>query len=345
MTGAAGHRRGWVSAAAVGVLGAGVLADRYLQRRGKRRAAEEPFGKLPADRTYRVTASDGISLYVEEVGSLDAPLTVVFVHGFMLELASWHFQRLALGGDDVRLVFYDQRCHGASGSSPPAALSVSQLGRDLVSVLETCAPAGPVVLIGHSMGGIAVQALAEDFPELLRERVSGVALVSSSAGQLDDVTFGMPRTLVRPLRRALPPLAQQVPAVLELARRAGGGARVVLTQLYSFGSRVDPALVAFMDDMLSRVRIDVVTAFWPMFLAHSKADALPRLAGVPTVVVVGDADRIIPPAHSEALAQLLPGSEFTVLPGAGHMVILERPDAVNGILQRLLMRARETERA
>ncbi|MDQ1727688.1 MAG: hypothetical protein QOK14_1733, partial [Frankiaceae bacterium] len=226
------RRRGWLSAAAVGVVGAGLLADRYVLRRVRRRAATEPFGALPADRAYRVRATDGIELYVEEVGSRDAALTVVLIHGFMLELASWHFQRLALADDDVRLVFYDQRCHGASDTSPPGALSVSQLGRDLVSVLETAAPSGPVVLVGHSMGGIAVQALVEDSPELLGDRIVSVALISSSAGRLEDVTFGFPRPIVGSLRRALPPLAQQVPAVLELARRAGGGARVVLTQLY-----------------------------------------------------------------------------------------------------------------
>ncbi|MDQ1703247.1 MAG: hypothetical protein QOF57_2499, partial [Frankiaceae bacterium] len=290
-------------------------------------------------------ATDGIELYVEEVGSRDAALTVVLVHGFMLELASWHFQRLALAGDDVRLVFYDQRCHGASDTSPPGALSVSQLGRDLVSVLETAAPSGPVVLVGHSMGGIAVQALVEDSPELLGDRIVSVALISSSAGRLEDVTFGFPRPIVGSLRRALPPLAQQVPAVLELARRAGGGARVVLTQLYSFGSRVDPALVAFMDEMLSRVRIDVVTAFWPVFLSHHKADSLPRLAGIPTEVLVGDTDRIIPPHHSETIASLVPGSHLTVVPGAGHMVILEEPDVVNAVLADLLLRARKANGA
>jgi pimeloyl-ACP methyl ester carboxylesterase len=330
------HRRGYLSAAALGVVGVGVLADRYLLRRVRRRAADESFGALPADRSSRVRASDGIELYVEEVGRADAPLTVVFVHGFMLELASWHYQRLALAGDDVRLVLYDQRCHGRSDCGEVGALSVSQLGRDLVSVLETCAPTGPIVLVGHSMGGIAVQALAEDFPALLAERVVGVALISTSAGELEQVTFGIPRTVVAPLRRVLPPVAQQVPALLELARRAGGGARVVLTQLYSFGSKVEPGLVAFMDEMLSRVRIDVVTAFWPMFLSHHKADSLPRLAAIPTVVIAGDTDRIIPSHHSRTIADLIPGATLTIVPEAGHMVILEKPDVVNDVLAGLL---------
>ena len=338
----AGRRGGYLSAAAIGVVGAGVLADRYVLRRVHRRAAEEAFGELPASRTRSVRASDGVELYVEEVGRIDAPLTVIFVHGFMLELASWHYQRLGLASDDVRLVLYDQRCHGRSGCGDGEALSVSQLGKDLVSVLDACAPAGPVVLVGHSMGGIAVQALVEDRPDVLANRVAGVALISTSAGELEQVTFGFPRTLVGPLRRVLPPIAQQVPALLEVARRAGGGARVVLTQLYSFGSKVDPALVAFMDVMLSRVRIDVVTAFWPLFLSHHKADSLPRLAAVPTVVIAGDTDRIIPSHHSQTIAALIPGATLTIVPQAGHMLILERPDLVTEIIGGLIASARNT---
>lgn len=332
-------RRTRIGSAVAVAAAAGFAIDRYVANRMHRAIASVPYGQLPCDRSYRVDASDGTTLYVEEVGRPDAPLTVIFAHGFMLELATWHFQRLALTSDDARLVFYDARCHGRSSSCGADELSVSQLGRDLVAVLENSAPIGPVVLVGHSMGGIAVQALVEDRPDLLRDRVAGVALISTSAGELDAVTFGLPRSLVRPLRRVLPPLAASVPDVVEAARRTGAGVRYVLTDLYSFGSRADPALVSFMDRMLSGVPMSVVTAFWPIFFEHAKADALPRLVGIPTLVLVGDADRIIPPEHSATIARLVPDAEYVVLPDAGHMAILERPDAVVDHLRLLIERA------
>ncbi len=77
-----------------------------------------------ADRTALVQTSDGVLLAVEEVGPLDAPLTVVFVHGYTLSMASWTFQRRDLGRElatgnghrpRARLLFYDQRGHGGSG--------------------------------------------------------------------------------------------------------------------------------------------------------------------------------------------------------------------------------------
>ena len=87
-------------------------------------AQDDPLGgrARAADRTALVQADDGVLLSVEEIGPRDAPLTVVFVHGYTLSMASWAFQRRTLAAElatanghrpDARLVFYDQRGHGA----------------------------------------------------------------------------------------------------------------------------------------------------------------------------------------------------------------------------------------
>ena len=102
-------------------------------------------------------------------GSADAPVTVVFVHGYCLRMESWHFQRRQLErrwGAAVRMVFYDQRGHGRSGTPSVASCTIGQLGRDLDAVLRSVAPDGPVVLVGHSMGGMTILALARQRPEL-----------------------------------------------------------------------------------------------------------------------------------------------------------------------------------
>ena len=86
-----------------------------------------------------VTTADGVSLAVREVGPENAPLTVVFAHGFCLCMGAFHFQRARLAeqwGPQVRMVFYDQRGHGQSGDASPETYTVEQLGRDL----ETCWP-------------------------------------------------------------------------------------------------------------------------------------------------------------------------------------------------------------
>ena len=118
---------GLIGAAAFG----GVTAQRRAVRRYRASAGgdETGYDLLAADRTYSVLADDGVALYVEEVGPLDAPLTVVFGHGWTLRSGAWHYQRLGLadwtpdgdrspgGPAGVRLVFFDQRSHGKSSLS------------------------------------------------------------------------------------------------------------------------------------------------------------------------------------------------------------------------------------
>ena len=81
---------------------------------------DEDFELLDADRSCVVTTPDGVPLAVREVGPQDAPLTVVFAHGFCLRMGAFHFQRARLAeqwGPQVRMVFYDQRGHGQSGEA------------------------------------------------------------------------------------------------------------------------------------------------------------------------------------------------------------------------------------
>ena len=128
---------------------------------------DEDFELLDADRSCVVTTPDGVPLAVREVGPEDAPLTVVFAHGFCLRMGSFHFQRARLTeewGPQVRMVFYDQRGHGQSGEASPDTYTVEQLGQDLESVLAVMVPRGPVVLVGHSMGGMTVLSHAQAVP-------------------------------------------------------------------------------------------------------------------------------------------------------------------------------------
>ncbi len=171
-----------------------VAVDRSIARR-RDQDGPQSLRSSPFDRSGRVVADDGVGLYYEEVGPADAPLTVVFVHGYCLALGEFVFQRRELAahfGESVRLLFFDQRSHGRSDHGDPERTSIDQLGRDLSSVLDTLVPNGPAVLVGHSMGGMSVLALAAIRPELFapatgrrgraRQRVVGVALLSTSAG-------------------------------------------------------------------------------------------------------------------------------------------------------------------
>ncbi|HET6818538.1 MAG TPA: alpha/beta hydrolase [Mycobacteriales bacterium] len=341
-----GKRLGIAAAAAgvaAGAVAAGVAAERRVvgrARSGPDRFADEPFGMLhTAGRT--VLADDGVPLHVEVDGNEAAELTVVFVHGFTLSMDCWHFQRRDLR-DDARLVFFDQRSHGASGRSPRHHSTIDQLGRDLEAVLRAVAPDGPVVLVGHSMGGMTILALADRAPELFAERVVGVGLVSTAAGAFAETVFGIPGFVGRALRPVAPGVirvANRRAALIESGRKRGSDLAYVLTRRFAFGGAVPPSLVDFMERMVAHTPVEVMTEFFDTFLSHDKLEALDVLRDVEALVLCGEKDLLTPPHNSQVMADALPDAELLLVPGAGHMVILERPAVVNAALTRLLGRA------
>ncbi|GHH41267.1 alpha/beta fold hydrolase [Streptomyces candidus] len=273
------------------------------------------------------------------------PVTVVFSHGYCLNQDSWHFQRAALRGV-VRTVHWDQRSHGRSargaGQAHGVPVDIDQLGRDLKAVIDTAAPEGPLVLVGHSMGGMTMMALADQFPELIRERVVGVAFVGTSSGMLGEVSFGLPVAGVNAVRRVLPRVLRTLGTQTELVergRRATADLFAGVVKRYSFGSRdVDPAVARFAERLIEGTPIDVVAEFYPAFQDHDKTAALRIFAEVPVLVLAGVADLVTPSSHSEAIAALLPDSELVVVPDAGHLVMLEHPELVSARLAELLAR-------
>jgi pimeloyl-ACP methyl ester carboxylesterase len=374
------HSRGHTAGVVGAVLGlaaagtaAGVAVSRVATRRvraaelsgGKQRRdallrEDDPLGgaSRPADRTALVQADDGVLLSVEEIGPRDAPMTVVFVHGYTLSMASWAFQRRTLAAElatanghrpDARLVFYDQRGHGASGRGTPERSTIEQLARDLDAVLTTRAPRGPVVLVGHSMGGMTIMGLAALRPELFGSKVAAVALISTSSGQLAELTFGLPELLTR-VRAAFFPVAAWTmrwrPALAERTRRLAGDLVSAVTRSLSFASSdVDPALTRYVDAMIAGTPVDVIAEFYPALAGLDQTGSLEPLRGVPTLVLTGDVDKMIPKEHSERIVERLPDSEYVVVADAGHMVLLEKPAAVSAALTRLLRRVATEVRA
>jgi pimeloyl-ACP methyl ester carboxylesterase len=289
-----------------------------------------------------VRAPDGVRLHVEEDGVADAPVTVLFSHGFTAQLGEFALQREALK-DRVRLVFYDQRGHGRSDTTHYEHATIDQLGRDLQAVLAATCPTGPVVLVGHSMGGMTLLSWARQFPEELGGRVVGAFLLATSAGELVSTgPLGATVKLLTRLRlltfylgliRVLSPLVTRV-------RKPGTrlGYRWVRHYLFGRDDADDVALVREVQAMLEATPFTTSAAFYPTFLAHDETAALPVLARIPTTVLCGTTDRLTPVTHSRAMAAVL-GDELVEVPGCGHSVNVTRPELVNAALLALVERA------
>ena len=328
--------------AAAGV-GAAVGVSRYAADRVRFRPdpqAGEPLGTL-SGRPLTVLADDGLALHVEVDGPDDAPLTMVFCHGYTLNQHSWHYQRRDLKG--VRMVFWDQRSHGRSGRSKPTHATIDQTGADLSAVLQaTAPPAGKVVLVGHSMGGMSIMALAERNPELFGKQIVGVALINTSAGKLKEMTLGLPLLLAKAVRPITPGVVRSLGSraqVVEQVRRTGADVAFMVTRRMAFSDRdVSPTIVGFLEQMIRSTPIDVIAEFYPALMAHDKAAALEVIGRVPTVIMTGGSDRLTPSAHGSAIADAVAGSELVQIPQAGHVLMLEYPDMVTDARRGLLSR-------
>ncbi|WP_225443410.1 alpha/beta fold hydrolase [Lolliginicoccus lacisalsi] len=312
-----------------------------------RRSLDQDFRLMQTDRASFVVTDDQLLLNVREVGPANAPLTVVFAHGFCLHMGAWHFQRVDLErtfGTRVRMVFYDQRGHGQSGMPSSESSTIPQLGRDLAAVLRSKAPEGPVVLVGHSMGGMTVLAFARQFPEIVRERVVGVGLVATAASGLSEA--GVARMLDTPAVKAAQLAVKAAPAMIQQSRDAIRPLLSPILKVTSYGDRrVPPEVARFSEQMTNETNLLTMVNFLVALEKHDEALALPILKPVPAAVVCGDGDMVTPFRNSVAIAEALPHAELLRVPKAGHMVEMERPQVVSEALERLIHRSLEHARS
>ncbi|MGY1652757.1 alpha/beta fold hydrolase [Geodermatophilus sp. SYSU D01119] len=296
-------------------------------------------------RTAAVATDDGALLHATVDGGDDAPVTLVLAHGWTLSQAAWDDVAALLAGQvadgRLRLVRYDQRGHGRS-SWGTADVSIDRLGADLATVLDQLAPTGPVVLGGHSMGGMTIMCLAAARPELFGDRVRGVALVSTSAGDLQPA----PRTRAERVRQRLTPgalsLALAGARVVERARRLlppeHPRHRALVRDLL-YGADATDEVVRRGAEIMHATPVRAFTAFLPALGDHDKRTELAALTRVPVEVLVGDSDKLTPVRHSRQLARALPDARLQVVPRSGHMLPDERPSLVTASIARLLTEA------
>ncbi|WP_067815219.1 alpha/beta fold hydrolase [Actinomadura kijaniata] len=327
--------------------GAGLLAQRRAVRRLRLRPdpyAGEPFGALRG-RPVAVRADDGTRLYAEIDDADRTDLAVVFSHGWTLTQDSWHFQRRALRGLG-RLVFWDQRGHGRSDGGARDEYGLPRLAHDLKAVIDQTVPEDtPVVLVGHSMGGMTTMRFADEYPELIGRKVVAVGLLCTSSGGLGQATLGLPAALARVTQRVVPRALRAVGAgatAIERVRHLGRTGTMLFEDLVAFGPDASPAAVAFAEQMAAETRMDALIDFFHSMITHEVISDCATLGEVDTLVIGAENDMLTPVAHSAKIADCVPSARLEVIPVSGHMAMLERPSVVSDHLGDLIERARKS---
>lgn len=298
-----------------GVLGVavGVAAFRRLRAEVEELAEEL---ELAAGVSFEVSTDDGAQIDGIVCGEGS---TVVLSYGLGESRAVWVPVATRLLDEGCQVVLYDQRGHGGStlGDASPA---IEVLGHDLKSVLEHL-DVKDAVLVGHSMGGMAVQAFAIEHPDVLAERVKALVLVSTGAAKVAGPPIGSWSRLV------------YGNSVIEWILKGRLGLVFIRP---TAGKKIHPThLMASRDDFTSTpaaVRLSWLRAIQDMDLRGGLANVK-----VPTTVVVGGRDLMTPPFLAKAIAAHLPGAQLVKVPGGGHQLTYEHPD----LLAKMIVEALE----
>jgi pimeloyl-ACP methyl ester carboxylesterase len=276
--------------------------------------------------------ADGPRLHVRTAGPPGAPITVVLLHGWVLDGRTWYRQVRPLA-KMARVVTYDARGHGRSSGIDRSTATLDQLGDDLAEVLRVVVPTGPVVLAGHSLGGMTIMEYAHRHPADFAARVAGLFFLSTTAEGHTHTVYGLPPRLAHLVRMA------EMTSAHVLARLGGWRPHRALTvalrpslRWLLFGHPCDPADVQLTTKAVVRASLGSIGGFRPSVGAQARLETLATLPTVPTAVLVGERDRLTPPACARSIVKALPGAALTVCPGAGHMLMLERPDVVTEAL-------------
>ncbi|HET6794878.1 MAG TPA: alpha/beta hydrolase, partial [Acidimicrobiales bacterium] len=295
--------------------GAGVLKVATSRRRRAGARALDSRPEPVAGRPWTVLMPDGATLHGVTAGS-GRPL--VLVHGVTLGLDVWHNQLRDLHGD-FRVIAYDQRGHGRAdfGSEP---LTVPRLARDLAHLLDSH-ELTDAVLVGHSLGGMVALQMARDLPEVMDRRVSALMLLSTSAGPLTPLPPPAWQRVVHLSEPAVRRVLEQ--AARRTERMATEEDFAFLAARVSFGRDPDPADVELARRLGHDSAPRVLADLWDSMLNIDLSEACVDLR-LPAMVVVGSRDVLTPPRMARAMARRIRGAELVVLPGCGHMPMLER---------------------
>ncbi|MBC7226609.1 MAG: alpha/beta fold hydrolase [Thermoflexales bacterium] len=226
---------------------------------------------------------------------------LILIHGAGGNHLHWPAALRRLPGATVYAV--DLPGHGRSEG--PGRERIEDYAADVVRFMDAIGVTRGI-LVGHSMGGAIAQMTALVAPE----RVAGLVLVGTGA-----------RLRVAPVL---------LDGILQDAR----GTVALITE-WAWGPEADPAMVARGRQMMARVDPQVV---WGDFAACDRFDIRERVGEIaaPTLVITGSEDRMTPPKFGQWLAERIPGARFVLVEGAGHMVMLEKPDQVAGAIREWL---------
>lgn len=252
------------------------------------------------------------------------PVTVVFAHGWTLDHTVWlPFISRIQDEHNVRVIAYDQPGHGRSSLGSDAHATIRALGETLADVIDALVPDGDILLVGHSMGGMTIMAYAGAHLGEVADRVRGILLMGTSAGEITRRYQGFESVVMKAIHKA--PMIPTGPFITQRSQRNS-----------LFGDRCEPEDLAFTVKLMAATPLPTLSRYYLALMEHDESEHIGQLAGTPTVIMVGEKDKLTSVRHARRLNAGIPNSRLVVVPGAGHMLMFEAPQLLAIELRHLI---------
>jgi pimeloyl-ACP methyl ester carboxylesterase len=312
--------------------GPGLSVRRLLRRPGP----DEPH-TLRTGEVQRLTRPDGSELRVEIYGPPDGQ-PVVLTHGWGMDSDEWYYLKKDLA--KFRLIVWDLPGLGLSKEPDNHDYSLENLAGDLEAVINV-AGGRPVVLLGHSIGGMISLTHCRLFPGAMGTRVCGLALVNTT------YTNPVRTTSMAPLMTVL-----QKPVIeplLHLTILLSPLVRIMNWLSYWNGSAHQSAERSGFSGKETRGQLDFVAGYTPrnspavtargmLGMLHYDATSTLRQVTVPTLIITGDKDKVCLPDASEVMRAEIPGAELVTFSPARHEGLIEHHEKFSAAVRSFVGR-------
>lgn len=256
-------------------------------------------------------SNDGVKIYWEEHGE-EEPLLLIMGLGYTLEM--WHRNLPALSAR-YRTIVFDNRGVGRS-DVPPGPYNTSEMAADAIAVLDESGVESAHVL-GASLGGLIAQELVLGHPD----RVRSLVLACTHTGGIGNV--------VMPSQEALDVLTKRASMTPE------EGVRAAIPFVY----HPETPRSTIEEDIAIRLQnYPSAEGYTGQLMAGAGHDAFDRLRNikVPTLIIHGDSDGLVPTGNADMLAELIPGAKLVRVPQASHVFFCDQPDVSNAAVLEFL---------
>ena len=313
---------------AAGATGAALGGLKVGGRRMRARANEFPGVPMapwppPGAKAFEVATRDGGTIYGMEQGPAGAP-TVLLMHGITLTAEVWRNQFADLD-PGLRVVAMDLRGFGKSVAGA-AGYTIAALGNDTADVIEGL-DLRDVVVAGHSMGGFALGEFLAAHPTVVKSRVRGAVLASSAT-----------RSPVSPAIEVMRYVTEPLSAWLEdhggIVQRDADVSYLLVAKI-AFGKHPEAPDVELTGRLTGEASLTVTHQFGTSIMGWDRREALESVSGVPTVILHGARDRIIPVGAAYTSVKHLRGARLEIVDGCGHMPMLERRERFASVVHEL----------